>query len=77
MTTIFTARIPVETARKITETGLSAREWVEKMAKTPDFDSVYTEFGFDEVLRVMRRKGYSDGKIKDLNSQICEQILSS
>lgn len=44
-TVIFTARVSHETMDRIRESGLSPREWVEKMAENADFNGVYTALG--------------------------------
>lgn len=98
-TKVIAARISNEAYGVYTKSGLSAKEWIEKMAETLENNGVtpfsgesgqkqaqtcvvdgvtpYEELGFDELLSAMRRRGYSDRKIREINSQIREQILNA
>lgn len=99
-TTVITARISNEAYSVYTESGLTPKEWIEKLAlngvvngvtpisgeigtKEPeslDFNGVTPEFEelhFNELLEAMRRKGWSDSKIRNTVGQIRDQVLYS
>lgn len=98
-TTVITARIRNEIYSVYTKSGLTPKEWIEKMAETLENNGVtpisgenrqkeaqtlaadgvtpYEELGFDALLAAMRRKGFSDSKIRQINAQMREQVLNS
>lgn len=99
-TTVITARISNEAYSVYTKSGLTAKEWIEKLAENRMADDVtpilpergikepetlavdgvtpeFEELHFDELLRAMRKKGWSDSKIRNTVSQIVDQIMYS
>ena len=58
-TTVFTARISLETHAKIRESGLTPREWVEKMAEMPVKKGVYTDSRQNASKTAEKRVGHS------------------